>query len=96
MPYYLLWSPRLRRLFECEILNDWILIEFKQYAILYSTSTDRLYIRLRPLGIFMPVVDHPTHIDIEAIPSNEIFDALEELLKDSIVIYEEKEEFEKQ
>ena len=44
----------------------------------------------------MPIVDHPTHIDIEAIPSNDLLNALEELLKDSIVIYEEKEEFEKQ
>ena len=87
--YYLLWNPTLRKIIEYEVLEDNILIDLGEYSIVYMSKTDRLVIRLKglPASIF-----DVSALDVEAVPATYLFDAVELLLKNSIVLYEEVEE----
>ena len=87
MVYYILFNSVVG-VYECEVTNEGIIIDLDSYQLIYFTSTDRLIIRLRKLGIFMNVFDVPSFLDVEARPSTYLLDALENLLKESVVIKE--------
>ncbi|RLE48106.1 MAG: hypothetical protein DRJ31_07855 [Candidatus Methanomethylicota archaeon] len=87
--YYLLWNPRLRKMIEYEVLEDNVVIDLGEYSIMYMSKTDRLVIRLKGLPVSVYDV---SALDVEAVPATYLFDAVELLLKDSIVLYEEVNE----
>ena len=88
--YYLLWNPGLRKIIECEVISSVVIVDFGTYSLIYSAGTDRLIVRL-PLGRLTGMYD-VADLDIEAGPSTHLLDALEQLLRESIVLYEEVEE----
>ena len=89
--YYLLWNPRVRRLVECEVLDGVIIIDLGDFWVVYYANTDRLIVRL-PLLEILAGAPEPAYLDLEAVPTTHLFNALEQLLRESIVLYEEVEE----
>ena len=79
----------LRKIIEYEVLEDDIIIDLGEYSIVYMSKTDKLVIRLK--GLPVSVFD-VSALDVEAVPATYLFDALEMLLKNSIVLHEEVEE----
>ena len=88
MVYYLLYHSAVG-LYECEITDDYIVVDLKDYQLVYFMGTDRLVIRLGKLGLFANMIDVPSYLDVEAGPSTYLFDAIENLLDESVVLYEE-------
>ena len=89
MVYYLLFNSAVG-VYECEIADNYIMIDLKAYQLVYFTDTDRLIIRLGMLGGFLNVYDAPSYLDVEAVPCTHLLDALERLLDESIVLVEEE------
>ena len=85
--WYLLYNPVLMELYELVVGDVFIAFVFRDYRIIYLYNTDRLIIQL-PLGFFLGSAENPEFLDIEAVPSTMLLDALENLLKESIVLAE--------
>jgi len=84
--WYLLYNSYMG-LYECEITDKFISIDFGDYQLVYLIDSDRLIIRLRGLGRFLGVFDHPSYLDIESKMSTIVLDAISRLLKESVIIY---------
>lgn len=90
MVYYLLYSPRLGTIYEFIVDDSCAVWGFRDYRIIYCVDTDRMIVMLRGLGRYLGVFDAPEYIDVECKPSTTILDALSNLLKYSIILYEER------
>lgn len=88
MVYYILYSPTLREIYEYHVDDDYVYFDFKHYTIVYLIKSDRLVIIFRCLGKLLGVAEAIEYLDVEVHSSTLILDALENLLRESIVLYE--------
>ncbi len=85
---YLMYNSTMG-IYEFEVGSNYLVLETREYQIIYLMESDVLVLRLRKLGHYINMYDAGEFLDIEVrdVPTP-LLDAIEHLIKSSVVIKE--------
>ena len=88
MPFYVLYAPAVERIFDFEVNDRGFTLGFGDIDIEYSLDTDTVYVSIWMFSRYLRTYDLDALV-LSASPDSCFFDTIEDLLDNSIVLYEE-------